>query len=143
MATTCPKCGSDHTQAIRAVLQSGTTYSTGAVNGMGLGTGGAGVFSGTSSNTSQTHLAARFAEPKKPKKLEMIAGAVMSLATSPWLFSKEPLAFITLGIMAWWAWEIRAYMKRNKEYQERFPVWKTFNDRGYLCHGCGSSFLPH
>lgn len=84
----------------------------------------------------------RFAPPKKPKKLEIIAGAIMSLATSPWLFSKEPLAFITLGIMAWWAWEIRAYMKRNKEYQERLPVWKAFNDRGYLCHGCGSSFLP-
>ena len=41
MGYKCPKCGGEHTQAIRAVLQSGTTYSTGAVNGMGLGAGGA------------------------------------------------------------------------------------------------------
>ncbi|WP_162175019.1 hypothetical protein [Paraburkholderia mimosarum] len=142
MATKCPKCGSDHTQAIRAVLQAGTTYSTGSINGMGLGTDGAGVFTGTSSSMSQTTLAARFAPPKKPKKLEMIAGGVLALASTPWLFSKSPLMAISLGLLAWWAWEIRAYMKRNKEYQERFPVWKTFNDRGYLCNQCGVSFLP-
>jgi hypothetical protein len=52
-----------------------------------------------------------------------------------------PLMAISLGLLAWWAREIRAYMKRNKEYQERFPVWKTFNDRGYLCNQCGSSFI--
>ena len=105
MAITCPKCGSDHTQAIRAVLQSGTTYSTGSINGMGLGTSGAGVFSGTSSSTSQTTLAARFAPPKKPKKLEMIAGGVLALAATPWLFSKSPLMVISLGLLLWWAWE--------------------------------------
>lgn len=140
MTIQCPKCGGTHTQGIRAVLQSGTTYSTGAVNGMGLGTDGAGVFAGTTSNTSQTHLAARFAEPKKPKKLEIIAGAVMSLATSPWLFSKEPLAFITLGIMAWWAWEIRAYMKRSKVYKKSYPIWKNMQDYGYYCHTCANAF---
>ena len=61
MGYKCPKCGGENTQAIRAVLQSGTTYSTGVVNGMGLGTDGAGVFAGNTSSTSQTHLAARFA----------------------------------------------------------------------------------
>ncbi len=142
MAIVCPKCGSTHTQAIRAARQAGTTYTTGSINGMGLGTGGADVLTGTSSNTSQTELAVRFSPPQKPKKLEMIAGGIFSLATSPWLFSKQPLTIISLGMLAWWAWEIRVYQKRNKEYQERLPVWKTFNDRGYFCNGCASSFLP-
>ena len=51
MSIQCPKCGSDHIQSIRAVLQSGTTYSTGSVVGVGVGTNGAGTFGGTTSNT--------------------------------------------------------------------------------------------
>jgi hypothetical protein len=86
-----------HVQSIKAILQSGTTYSTGSVIGVDAGTDGAGVFSGNSSNTSQTALAARFSQPRKPKKLEMIGGTVMALATSSWLFSKGPLVFLQLG----------------------------------------------
>ncbi len=140
MSIQCPKCGSDHIQSIRAVLQSGTTYSTGSVVGVGVGTNGAGTFGGTTSNTSQTTLAARFSPPKKPKKLEIIAGAIMSLATSPWLFSKSPLMAITIGIILWWLWEIRAYKKRDKIYKEQYPIWKNMQDYGYYCHRCGNAF---
>lgn len=140
MGTQCPNCGGNHTQAIRAVIQAGTTYSNGSVVGVGVGTSGAGTFAGSSSTTSQTTLAARFSEPKKPKKLEMIAGGIMSVATSPWLFSKTPLAFITIGLVAWWAWETRAYLKRSKRYAEHYPVWKNMYDYGYYCHACGNAF---
>ena len=140
MGIQCPKCGGDHVQSIKAILQSGTTYSTGSVIGVGAGTDGAGVFSGSSSNTSQTALAARFSQPKKPKKVEMIAGAVMALATSPWLFSKSPLVFFNLAILAWLAWEIHIFMKRNKRYQEDYPKWKALHDNGFFCHRCGETF---
>jgi len=141
MGMQCPKCGSDHVQAIRTVLQSGTTYSTGSFNGVGLGTDGSGVFSGSSNGTSQTHLAARFNPPKKPKKLEMIAGGVLTLATTPWLFSKSLLMAISLGLLAWWAWEVRTYMKRHKEYVRDYAVWNAYNHGGYLCHRCGTSYI--
>lgn len=140
MGIQCPRCGSDHTQAIRAVIQSGTTYSTGSVVGVGLSTDGAGTFTGTSAGTSQTALAARFSQPKKPKKLEMIAGGVLALAATPWLFSKSPLMAISLGLLAWWAWEVRAYMKRNKRYQEDYPTWKKMYDHGFYCHSCTNAF---
>lgn len=140
MGIQCAQCGSHHVQSIKAILQSGTTYSTGSVIGVGAGTDGAGVFSGSSSNTSQTALAARFSPPKKPKKLEMIAGTVMALATSPWLFSKGPLAFFNLAILAWLAWEIHVFMKRNKRYQEDYPKWKALHDNGFFCHRCGTTF---
>lgn len=90
MAITCPKCGGTHTQSIKAITQAGTTYSTGSMSGVGLGTDGAAVFTGSSSNTSQTGLAARFAPPKKPKKLESIAGGILALAATPWLFQQKP-----------------------------------------------------
>ncbi|WP_413458991.1 hypothetical protein [Herbaspirillum huttiense] len=140
MAIQCPKCGSDQVQSVKAILQSGTTYSTGSVSGVGLGTDGAGVFTGSSSSTSQTTLAARFSPPKKPKKLEIIAGAVMSLATSAWLFSKSPLMAISIGIILWWAWEIRAYKKRDKKYKDEYPVWKNMHDHGFYCHRCANAF---
>lgn len=141
MAIKCPKCGSEHTQSIRTVVQAGTTFSNGSVSGIGLGTDGAGVFAGTTSSTSQTMLAARFGQPKKPKKLEIIMGGVFSLATSPWLFSKQALMIIPLGMMAWWAWEIHAYKKRYKQYVRDYAVWNANNHGGYLCHTCGTSFI--
>ncbi|MHA6851680.1 hypothetical protein [Ralstonia pseudosolanacearum] len=141
MGIQCPKCSSDNVQSIRAVLQSGTTYSTGSIVGVGVGTDGAGTFGGSTASTSQTSLAARFSPPKKPKKLEIISGAVMSLATSPWLFSKTPLMAITIGIILWWVWEILAYKKRDKKYKEEYPIWKNMHDHGYYCHRCSYTFL--
>lgn len=140
MAIICPKCGGTHTQSIKAITQAGTTYSTGSMSGVGLGTDGAAVFTGSSSNTSQTALAARFAPPKKPKKLESIAGGILALATTPWLFSKTPLMVIPLGLLAWWAWEVRAFMKRNKQYQEEYPIWKNMQAHGFYCHSCANAF---
>ncbi len=136
-----PKCGSEHVQSIKAVLQSRTVYNTGSINGIGLGTSGAGVFAGNSISTSQTMLPARFAPPKKPSKIEIIAGGVLALAASPWLFSKSPLMFISLGLLAWWAWEACSFTKKNKQYQKDYPVWKAFYNNAYLCHHCGNYFF--
>jgi len=140
MGTQCPKCGGHHTQAISAVVQSGTTQSTGSMTGIGVGTDSVGTFVGMSNSTSQTILASRFAAPKKPKKLEMIAGSVLVLATSPWLFSKTPLAFISLGLAAWLAWEIFVFRKRNKEYQARLPDWQWMYKSCSYCHSCTNVF---
>lgn len=139
MGIQCPKCGSDHVQSIKAVLQSGTIYSTGSMTGVGLGTDGAGVFAGSGS-TSQTTLAARFSPPKKPKKLEIITDGILSLATSPWLFSKSPLMAVSIGVIVWWAWEVRAYIKRCKKYRMDYPVWKNMHDHGFCCHRCTNVF---
>ena len=141
MTIQCPKCGSDQVQSVRAILHSGTTFTTGSVSGVGVGTNGAGTFAGTGSSTSQTTLAARFSPPKKPSKLEVIGGTVLGLATSPFLFSGSPLAFLSLAILAWLAWEVRAYMKRDKKYKNEYPMWKNLHDHGFYCHRCASTFL--
>ncbi|MGA4332311.1 hypothetical protein ACI2U6_16440 [Ralstonia nicotianae] len=142
MGIKCVKCAGEQVQSIRTVLQAGTTYSTGSVSGVGVGTNGFGAFAGATHSTSQTNLAMRFSPPKKPKKLESIAGVILSLLTSPWLFSKTPLMAISIGFILWTVYEFRKFSRLNKKYQEEYPVWRKFHDEGFLCHTCGTSFIP-
>lgn len=141
MSIQCPHCSSEHVQSIKAIRQSGTSYSSGSMSGVGLSADGGGVFTGSGSSINQTALAARFAPPAKPKKLEIIAGGVLSAACSPFLLSKSPLMILSLGMLAWWAWEIRAYRQRDQKYKEQYPHWKELHDHGFYCHRCAHSFL--
>ena len=66
MEIQCPKCGGSHVQAVKVILQTGTTHSSGSVTGMGVGTNGGGAFVGTSYGSSQTTLASGFSMTRKP-----------------------------------------------------------------------------
>lgn len=144
MEMKCPKCGGQHVQAVRVILQSGTTFSNGSVTGVGLGDG-AGVFAGTTSGINQTTLAARFSPPKKPSKVEMIGAGVMALASSPWLAASGPDAmwrYLNLALWATFAWFVWSYRKKSAVYKERYPNWKAMHDNGFYCHRCGTSYFP-
>ena len=84
MGIQCPKCGSEHVQAVRVILQSGTSFNNGTVTGVGVGDGTTG-YVGTVSGTSKTTLAARFSPPVKPALWSVIAVGIMPLVSSPWL----------------------------------------------------------
>ena len=61
MALHCPQCSSEQVQAVRVILDSGTSFNSSTVTGVAVGNGG-GAFVGTAGGTSQTTLAARFKE---------------------------------------------------------------------------------
>ncbi len=77
MGIQCPKCGSDHVQSVRVILDSGTSLSSGTVTGVGVGSGATG-YVGTMNGVSQTSLAQRFSPPRKPALWAVFAHAVWS-----------------------------------------------------------------
>ena len=80
MALHCPQCASEQVQAVRVILDSGTSFNSSTVTGVAVGNGG-GAFVGTAGGTSQTTLAARFKEPVKPALWAVIALGLLPLAT--------------------------------------------------------------
>jgi ribosomal protein S27AE len=143
MGMQCPKCGGDHVQAVRAILQSGTSFSSGIVSGVGAGSGG-GMFVGTTSGTSQTTLAARFSPPKKPTRGLMIFMGIVALATSPWLQANGPDVGFKYANMAIWlllAYFVWSYRKESAVYKKQYPVWKAMHDDGFYCHRCGHAYI--
>jgi predicted nucleic-acid-binding Zn-ribbon protein len=144
MAIQCPKCGGEHVQAVKVILQSGTSFSSGTMTGLGVGTEGVGTYVGTSSGTSQTTLAARFSAPKKPALWAEIAIGLIALATSPWLAAHGPDAgfrYASLAVWAFFAYSFWGYRKKSAAYKVYYPKWKAMYDSGFFCHKCGNTFV--
>lgn len=83
MAIECPACESENVQSIKAIIEGGTTRSTGYYSGSVTGISssgnlGGGFTSGTTSSTSKTDLARSLEEflyagmPQKPKKAVLV-----------------------------------------------------------------------
>lgn len=143
MSIQCPKCGGEHVQAVKVILQTGTSFSSGTMSGVGVGTD-SGIYVGTTSGTSTTHLAARFKEPRKPSKLEVIGTGVMALVSTPWLAATGPdvgFRYLNLALWAIFVWFVISYRKRLARYNDEYPRWKVLYDRGFFCHKCGNVFM--
>lgn len=144
MGIQCPKCGSEHVQAVKVILQTGTTHSSGSVTGVGGGTDGGGAFVGISYGSSQTTLASRFSTPRKPALWAEIAIGLIALATSPWLAAHGPDAgfrYASLAVWAFFAYSFWGYRKKSAAYKDQYPKWKALYDSGFFCHKCGNAFL--
>ena len=102
MGIQCPKCGSDHVQSVRVILDSGTSLSSGTVTGVGVGSGATG-YVGTVNGVSKTNLAHRFSPPKKPALWAVFALGVLPLVSSPWLAASGPDAIFRYMNLALWA----------------------------------------
>lgn len=143
MGIQCPKCGSDHVQAVRVILQSGTTFSSGTVTGIGVGSDAMG-YVGTTSGISKTNLAARFSPPIKPALWPVFAQGGLALATSPWLAASGPdvgWRFMSLALWAVFAHAVWGYRKKSAKYKDEYPNWKALHDGGYYCHRCGNTYI--
>lgn len=141
MEMKCPKCGGQHVQAIRVILQSGTSFNSGTVTGIGSD---GGTYVGTTGGMSQTNLAARFSMPKKPARGLMIFMGVVALASSPWLqASGADIGFRYVNIAIWgvFAYFVWSFRKESAAYKEQYPKWKAMYDNGFFCHRCGTSYL--
>ncbi len=143
MGIQCPKCGSDHVQSVRVILDSGTSLSSGTVTGVGVGSGATG-YVGTVNGVSKTNLAHRFSPPKKPALWAVFALGVLPLVSSPWLAASGPdvaFRYMNLALWAVFAHAVWSYRKKSAVYKVEFPKWKALYDSGFFCHRCGHTFL--
>jgi hypothetical protein len=141
MEMKCPKCGGQHVQAVRVILQSGTSFNNGTVTGIGSD---GGAFVGTTGGISQTNLAARFSPPKKPTRGLMIFAGMVALASSPWLQASGPDVGFRYANMAIWclfAYFVWSFRKESTVYKEQYLKWKAMHDNGFYCHRCGTSYI--
>ncbi|MFT4242173.1 MAG: hypothetical protein QM569_07805 [Acidovorax sp.] len=144
MALHCPQCDSENVQAVRVILDSGTSFNSGTVTGVAVGSNGGGTFVGTSGSTSQTTLAARFSPPVKPALWAVIALGLLPLVTSPWLAASGPDAawrYMNLALWAVFAHAVWSYRRKSAAYKEHLPKWKALHDHGFFCHRCGHTFM--
>lgn len=148
MTIQCPKCDSDNVQSVKAILEGGTTRSTGHYSGYVAGAGtsgtvGGGYASGTTYNTSKTDLAQSLenyifgGKPEKPRfgwilrGIILIAGSNFLLGFGGYLHAIlnslvhaqygvffNPLLLAPLLIF-WWLW-----FKKAKSYAKKVKGYK-------------------
>lgn len=143
MGIQCSKCGDEHVQAISVILQSGTSFTSSTMTGVGVGSG-AGGFVGNANSTSQTTLASRFRPPKKPALWVEVANGILALAFSPFLQARGPDAgwrYLSMAAWSYFAFSVWSYRKKSAAYSEQYPKWKAMYDSGFFCHRCGNTFL--
>ena len=148
----CPRCGSDSTQRVSLIYESGTFNKSSTGAGVALAgddfvpilTGGSG--------TSQSHLAARLAPPM-PKASGLGIMIVIAFAfgivflgvgahveSSFMKFSLLGLASIGFvgPIVAGVRSKIKADRHNNTTYREQWRKWNA----AWLCQRCGFTFIP-
>jgi hypothetical protein len=146
MKIQCPKCGGEHVQSVRVVVQSGTTHTTGVFTGVGVGTDGVGGGVGYSSSVGKTSLASKFSPPDKPTKLPTIILGLAALGSTPWLQAHgDDVGFRYASMVVWTIFALIVWkdVRDWKKYKEYFGIWQPLYNKGFHCNSCGASFIPN
>jgi len=136
MNLNCPKCNSENTQKLSAIVAGGTIHSRShgtSVGGGGFTTGGlgGGVMSTSTTGMSQTELAKRLSAPRKKYwALFIVALGVISAPTVVGF-----LVGVPLGLYLFFA-------KNQKYNREVYPKLKADWDQSFYCHRCEAVFIP-
>lgn len=160
MDLNCPKCKSENTQKITAIVSAGTTRTSGSTSSSSVGVmgGSVGVGSsrGTINATSKTELANKLAKPK-PRFQSLIGGMVLFALVGwipGWIVVVEKHLYGSTETFVYWGiyallmagfykfWAPRAEKNRTyneTEYQTLLKSWEN----GFFCHRCEHQFLPN
>jgi hypothetical protein len=138
---TCPKCQSENTQKLSAIVASGTSQSQSVSVGSYGGTvGGAAQFGTTSSTTNtttQSVLAKKLAAPSKKKTILVLVGFGFLILLSWGMFGKKLGTLVAAGL-GYWGFTI--YTK-NVAYNA--TIWPGLFDewsQSFYCHRCENIF---
>lgn len=149
MDLNCPKCSSEQTQKITAIVSSGTTHSVGLTSSVGVGSVGGkmavGSSTGTTRSTSTSELAKKLAAPVK-KSDSLILPLVLILGIFGWIpiAMMGFLGYLVSGGLGYWLFtHLKKKSDAAKQYNtEVFPVEFSNWERGFYCHRCEHSFIP-
>lgn len=161
MDLNCPKCNSENTQKITAIVDSGTTHSRGTTTSVGVGSVGGGLaYGGSTGTTRTTHttaLAQRFTKPKKRSEGYVLSSVFLTLIAS-WLsaaligpiigsknefvvFLEALICLVVFGRLIF-RWQ-KNKSEKNKEYNRNsFPEEIETWSNGFFCHRCEAVFVP-
>jgi len=140
---TCPKCKSENTQKLSAIVATGTSHSTSHSVGAAGGTVGGQAAFGTTSSTTNTvtrsALAQKLSAPAKKKTILVIVGFAF-LALIVWgMFGKF------LGLLAAGGVGYLGFIIYTKNVAYNTAVWPGLFeewDRSFYCHRCETVFKP-
>ena len=151
----CPKCGSEHTQNISIIYESGTSdISSTSLHAGGFASNGKfvpGLGTSIDSGTQQTSLAKRLSPPEKQSVFPVLGcGCLISIVLA-FIGSFAIVAMlkmddggipflIILTILA--ICVISMAVKNNKFNTEEWPTLHEKWSKQYFCHKCGNIFLP-
>lgn len=138
MFYSCPSCGSENTQKISILYDSGTSKSAAA--GVAFGGGAMGI--GALSGYTRSSLAASISPPQKRSSSTLIFGIMVMtvfcaalLASSGWLCV---LVVVIIGVAA----SILVWIGNNRDNKRYFePEFSEWGKR-FFCLRCGRIFLP-
>ena len=152
MGIECTKCGSDQVQAVKAILLSGTSTSTGSFSGIGAGSSGGDFVSGSTYNVNKTNLASMLSPPKKPYNKNYWVGFIMfcglylflafGMSFGPHGFSIAGPVITSVICIPFLYWLYNKGKKVQKNYDEKYPAWKKMHDNGFYCHRCTNIYIP-
>jgi hypothetical protein len=143
MSFSCPSCGSENTQKISLLYQSGTTnVRLGSIGVGGTGTGHLGIGVGATGGCAQSDLARQYAPPKKlDPSTQMGCLIVIGVILTPIMYaltdSKIFAVFVLIIFIAAVALLYNHAERHNtKVFPQQFAEW----DKKFLCLRCGVIF---
>ncbi len=137
----CPTCGSDNTQRLEVIYESGTQEirTTSNTVGGGGGFGGGGAFGGggvTSTRGTQQTASAKKAAP--PAKKSYVGAVLLSLIAFPVVFNPSATYFLIAGACAALAFWLG---RRAHEYNTNvWPGLKKIWLESWMCNKCGNIY---
>jgi hypothetical protein len=138
---TCPKCKSENTQKLSAIVDSGTSHSQSVSVGSYGGTvGGAAQFGTTSSTTNTTTrsvLAKKLAAPAKKKTILVLVGFGFLILLAWGMFGKFLGTLVAAGLGYW------GFTLYTKNVAYNATVWPGLFDQwnqSFYCHRCENVF---
>lgn len=137
----CPKCNSETTQKLSAIVDSGTSHSqsvsVGSYGGTVGGSAQFGTTNSTTNTTTRTALAQKLAAPKKKATILLLVGLGF-LALITWGLFGKFLGLIPAAGIGYFAW--LKYQKNCAYNAEVLPGLLDTWNRSYYCHRCENIF---
>ena len=140
----CPKCSSDNTQKLSAIVDGGTSHSrsqsVGSVGGSFGGRAGFGMTSSTTNTQTQTTLAKKLSAPRKKATVLLLIGFFFLIC---FVWAILPKFVGLLGALALGYYAFTRFKKNSAYNTDVWPgLFKTWEESFY-CHRCENVFVPN